>query len=161
MRLGSLNVLTAAICLAVMCACEKPAHEHLADARGSLGSAAYADAIKAADAGLSGSPSKQDTWGLELVKLEAYARGGDGEYAKEQLAMLSETYANQISPTDYSSTAQQLQTTGQGAAAIEVLDLGKQRYPSDELIERMISESIEVRNDPAELEMLRSLGYIE
>ena len=160
-RPGSLKLLGVAAFVAVMCACEKPAHEHLVDARSSLGSAAYADAITAADAGLSGSPSEQNTWGLELVKLEAYARGGDGEAAKEQLSKLAGKYPNQISATDYSGTAQQLQATGQGPPAIEVLDQGKQRYPDDELIGRMIAESIEVRNDPAELEMLRSLGYIE
>ena len=65
------------------------------------------------------------------------------------------------SPTDYSSTAQQLKVADQGPAAIEVLDLGMKRHPDDPLIDQMIAESVNAKNSPEELEMLKSLGYID
>jgi len=149
------------VLIAVLCACEKSSHDQLLEARSSLASASYAAAIAAAEAGLEASPSKVDAWGLELVKLEAYARSGNGDSAKQQLVKLAGLYPKQLTSTDYSTTAQQLQTADRGPAAIEVLDLGKKRYPSDALIERMIAEAGSEESSPAELEMLRSLGYID
>ncbi len=158
---GSTKVLGLVALAIVVCACEKTSQEHLSEARDSLGGGSYDQAIAAVDAGLQASPSKPDAWGLELVKLEAYARGGDGENAKQQLVKLAGLYPKQLSPTDYSSTAQQLQAAEQGPAAIEVLDLGKKRHPDDELIDKMIADSVAANSSPEELEMLRSLGYIE
>ena len=76
--------------LAILCACEKSSHDLLVEARGNLASASYERAVEDADAGLRASPSKADAWGLELVKLEAFARGGNGENAKRQLVKLAE-----------------------------------------------------------------------
>ena len=153
--------LVLAALVSLLCACEKSSHDQLLEARNSLANASYTDAIATAEAGLQASPSKVDAWGLELVKLEAYARSGNGDGAKQQLVKLAGLYPKQLTSTDYSTTAQQLQTAEQGPAAIEVLDLGKKRYPSDALIERMITEAVSDESSPAELEMLRSLGYIE
>ena len=158
---GSAKVLALVALVTVFCSCQKTSQEHLAEARSSLGEASYEEAVAAAEAGLQASPSKVDAWGLELVKLEAYGRGGSGEQAKQQLVVLASAYPGQLSATDYSSTAQQLQSADQGPAAIEVLDLAKRRYPDDELIDKMIADSIEAKSSPEELEMLRSLGYIE
>ena len=159
--LRSANVLGFAVLVALVCGCQKSGQEQLAEARDSLASASYADAVSAAEAGLAGDPSKADAWGLELVVLEAHARGGAGENAKAQLVKLAGLYPAQLSANDYSGTAQQLQAAGQGPAAIEVLDLGKQRYPDNALIDKMIAESVAAESSPEELEMLRSLGYIE
>ncbi len=161
MPLGSAKVLGLVALLAFLCACQKSSQEHLAEARSNLASASHDQAIQSAEAGLQASPSKVDAWGLELVKLEAYARGGDGESAKQQLVKLAGLYPEQLSPTEYSSTAQQLQAADQGPAAIEVLDMGKKLHPDDALIDKMIAESVAAKNSPEELEMLRSLGYIE
>ena len=50
----------------------------------------------------------------------------------------------------------------EGAAAIEVLDMGLKRHPNDRVLERLIgAASAPGDSDPAELEMLRTLGYIE
>jgi hypothetical protein len=157
----SLKVLGLVVLVALVCACQKSSQEQLAEARSSLASASYADAVAAAEAGLTSSPTKADAWGLELVVLEAHARGGDGENAKAQLVKLAGLYPSQLSANDYSGTAQQLQAAGQGPAAIEVLDLGKQRYPDDPQIDKMIADSVAAESSPEELEMLRSLGYIE
>ena len=159
--LGSAKVLVALALMTLLCACQKTSQQHLAEAHSSLASASYEQAIVAAEAGLRASPSKPDACGLELVKLEALARGGNGKGAKQQLVKLAGLYPDQLSSTDYSSTAQQLQAADQGPAAIEVLDLGKKRHPNDELIEKMIADSVSAENSPEELEMLKSLGYIE
>jgi len=159
LRSAKLVVLVALVALA--CGCEKSSQGQLPAARSSLASASYADAVATAKAGLAGSPSKADAWGFELVVLEAYARGGDSENAKAQLVKLAGLYPAQLSANDYSGTAQQLQAAGQGPGAIEVLDLGKQRYPDDPMIDKMIADSVAAESSPEELEMLRSLGYIE
>jgi hypothetical protein len=158
---GSAKVLAIVALVAVLCGCEKGSHDLLVDARSSLASASYDDAVAAADAGLAASPSKTDTWGLELVKLEAYARGGNGESAKQQLIVLAGKYSAQLTATDYSATAQQLQQADNGPAAIEVLDLGKKRFPDDPQIDKMNNDSVSAEASPEELEMLKSLGYIE
>ena len=79
----------------------------------------------------------------------------------KKAAKLAGRYPGQLAATDYSSTAQQLKEAGGGTAAIEVLDLGKKQYPDDPLIEKMIAESVESGSSPEELEMLKSLGYID
>jgi len=154
-------VLGLAALVAILCACHKSGHDLLLKARSQLASADYQQAIATARAGLHAEPSRMDAFGLELVLLEAHARGGDGESAKRQLVKLAELYPKQLSATDYSSTAQQLQEAGEGPAAIEVLDLGKKRHPDDPLIERMIAEAASGESSPEELDMLKSLGYIE
>jgi hypothetical protein len=157
----SAKVLVPLALLALLCGCQKSSQEQLTEARSNLAASSYEEAIVAAEAGLQANPGKADAWGLELVKLEAYGRGGDGAGAKQQLVLLASSYPGQLSANDYSSTAQQLQAAEQGPAAIEVLDLGKKRFPDDELIDKMIAESVAAQSSPEELDMLRSLGYIE
>ena len=80
---------------------------------------------------------------------------------KGQLKKLVDLYPDRIPATQYSATAYQLQSAGQGAVAIEVLDMAMQHYPGNPVIERLIGASRSGDVDPAELEMLRTLGYIE
>jgi len=141
--------------------------DHLTDARSALADADYDDAIAAADAGIRAaaaeSPHALDyatTWGLELAKLEACARAGLGEDAKRQLAELANRYPNRVAASEYFATAQQLRGAGAGTAAIEVLDMGAVLFPFEPIIARMIEEA-SAGGDPAELELLRSLGYVE
>ena len=144
-----------------LCACEKAPQAVLADARRDLDDGDYAEAIEAADEGLRRAQDGAISWGLELVKLEAHARAGEGAAAKAQLEKLARLHPERIPASEYSATAHQLQQAGQGPAAIEVLDLGLKLHPGDELIGRMIGASASAGSDPAELKMLRSLGYIE
>ena len=130
-------------------------------AREALAASAYADAITAAEAGLTGKPDEVTLWGLELVVLEAQARAGNTEQTQGQLAKLAASYPQRISAADYSSTAQLLQAADQKPGAIEVLDMGVKRFPQDTVLTQMIAESVATGNDPEELQMLRSLGYIE
>jgi hypothetical protein len=159
--LGSLTVI------ASLCGCEISRQDHLIEARAALADAAYDDAVAAAEAGLlaaaAGPPDLLDdatSWGLELAKLEAYARGGHGEEAKAQLAQLAQLHPNRVEASEYFATAHQLRGAGAGTAAIEVLDMGAILFPYEPVIGRMIEESGE-SGDPAELELLRSLGYVE
>jgi hypothetical protein len=159
--LGSLAVISA------LCGCELSRQDHLIEARAALADADYAEAAAAAEAGLraaaTGSPDVLDdatSWGLELARLEAYARAGRGEEAKAQLAELARLHPDRVEASAYFATAHQLRGAGAGTAAIEVLDMGAILFPYEPVIGRMIEESSE-GGDPAELELLRSLGYVE
>jgi hypothetical protein len=146
---------------ALLWACGSGDREALADARQELANAAYLDAVAAADTGLERTRDARTSWGLELVKLEAHARAGNSEQTKGQLAKLARLYPDRIPPTQYSATAGQLRSAGQGPAAIEVLDMGLKRHPGNPALERLIGEAGASDLDSAELEMLRSLGYID
>lgn len=142
--------------------CQESAYDHLAEARQEFEDAAYLEAINSADAGLQAGPDERVAWGLELVKLDAYARGGYGEYTSQQLERLVALHPDRIPPSQYSATAHQLRSAGDGASAIVVLDMGLERYPGDPVIERLIAaSSASPSSDPAELDMLKTLGYIE
>ncbi len=158
---GSLAVI------ASLCGCEMSRQDHLIEARAALADAAYDEAIAAAEAGLeaaaAGSQDALDdatSWGLELVNLEANARAGHGEEAKEQLAELARLHPNRVAASEYFATAHQLRGAGAGTAAIEVLDMGAILFPYEPVIGRMIDEA-SAGGDPAELELLRALGYID
>lgn len=157
------KLLGALALISLSCGCGKTPDEHLADARQHLATAAYRDAVADAESGLLGESSDATVWGLELVKLEALARAGMAEEAKAQLEKLVGVYPDRIPASEYAATAQQLQSAGQGPAAIEVLDLGMQRHPGDPVIARMIGSAASASGGPdsAELDLLRSLGYVE
>jgi len=159
--LGSLAVI------ASLCGCEMSRQDHLIEARTALAEASYDEAAAAAEAGLriaaAGSQEVLDdatSWGLELAKLEAHARAGHGEETKAQLTGLASLHPNRVAASEYFATAHQLRGAGEGIAAIEVLDMGAILFPYEPVIGRMIEESGE-SGDPAELELLRSLGYVE
>ena len=159
--LGSLAVI------ASLCSCGISRQDHLIEARTALADAAYDEALAAAEAGLraaaAGPQEALDdatSWGLELAKLEAHARAGHGEQAKAQLTKLAGLHPNRVVASEYFATAQQLRGAGAGTAAIEVLDMGAILFPYEPVIGRMIEEA-SAGGDPAELELLRSLGYVE
>jgi hypothetical protein len=163
----SAKLLGSLLVIAAICGCETSRQDHLAEARAALADAAYDAAVAAAETGLlataGASPEVLEdatTWGLQLAKLEALARAGDGEAAKAQLSELANLHPNRVKASDYFATAHQLRGAGAGTAAIEVLDMGASLFPYEPVIGRMIEESSE-GGDPAELELLRSLGYVE
>jgi predicted Zn-dependent protease len=143
-------------------ACAETPRESLDGARQALAESRYADAIAAADAGLAGDADAVTAWGLELVKLEALARDGRGDDALDQLEELAALRPGHMPSTQYSATADQLRAAGQGGAAIQVLDAGLGRFPEDPMLLGLIEEA---KAAPApgseELEMLRSLGYVD
>lgn len=144
------------------CACSESARDSLGEARAALAESRYAEAVVAADDGLALDADEVTAWGLELVKLEALAREGRGDETLNHLEELAVARFEHVTAAQYSTTADQLRAAGQGASTIQVLDLGLQRFPDDETLLAMIEEA---KAAPApggdELEMLRSLGYIE
>jgi hypothetical protein len=162
-RLGSLSLACLTL-MALLIGCGKGSQEYLAEARQSLANSAYSDAIAASDAGLQAEPDEVSAWGLELVKLEAFARAGQGEEVVGQLEHLAQAYATHLTGAEYSSAAHQLMAADQGPVAIQVLDMGAQRFPEDGSINKMLEDfKAAAHSDvsPEELEMLRKLGYIE
>jgi hypothetical protein len=146
----------------LLAACAESPRDSLADARQALAESRYEDAIASAEAGLAAGGDEVTTWGLELVRLEALARDGRGDAAVAQIEKLAGQRPEQMPPSQYSASADQLRSAEQGGAAIQVLDLGLKRFPEDATLLALIEEA---KQAPAagsdELEMLRSLGYVE
>ena len=157
-RLG----LALALLLGAALACGGAGPEaRLAEARQGLADADYAGSLAAVEAGLAQEPDAVTHWGLELVKLEAHARAGHAEEALGQLRALMDRYPNRVPVSQYSATAHQLRDAGEGPTAIEVLDLGLKRHPKSAELDRLIGAAANAGVDSAELEMLRSLGYVD
>ena len=118
--------------------------------------------METAETGLQGSPDEGTAWGLELVRLEALARDGRGDDTVAQLEKLAQARPAQVPASQYTATADQLRAAEQAGAAIQVLDLGLKRFPDDASLVAQIEKA---KAAPAagseELEMLRSLGYVE
>lgn len=142
--------------------CAESAGDALAEARQALAESSYGEAIAAAERGLAAADDEITAWQLELVRLEALARDGRGDATVAQLRKLAEQRPEQVSARQYSASAGQLRSAEQPVAAIQVLDLGLARFPEDETLLALIEEA---KQAPAagsgELEMLRSLGYVE
>ncbi len=143
-------------------ACAESARDSLDAARRELAESSYAEAIATADAGLALEADDVTRWGLELVRLEALAREGRGDDVVAQLGKLAGERPEQLGADQYAATAGQLRSAEAGGAAIQVLDLGLKRFPEDSALAKLIEEA---RSAPEagsdELEMLRSLGYVE
>ena len=138
--------------------------ETLAEARKALAEGRYPDVLQAADQALAGGGADEVTaWGLELVKLEALARSGDGDATLAQLAKLATERPTNMGANQYAATADQLRAAGAGPFAIQALDAGLQRFPDDGELKGQIEAAKQAATDPGsdELEMLRSLGYVE
>ena len=141
-------------------ACGASAEDHLESARKNLQSGQYDPAISDAAQGLQASPDDKTAWGLQLVILEADARLGKAAETKQKLEELATAHPDRIKASDYSGSAQQLKDAGKSGESIEILDIGHKRFPDDETISRAIRDAMEA-GDPAAMERLKSLGYIE
>jgi len=156
------RLLLLAVLLVVPIGCGRSAPEALAEARLALTETRYDDALDEARTGLGLAPDELQRWGLELVVLEALARGGQGEAAAEQLERVEALRPDALPATQYSATADQLRAAGDGPGAIQVLDLGLQRFPEDVALASLISSAKQAPSvDSEELELLRTLGYLE
>jgi predicted Zn-dependent protease len=141
-------------------ACGASPQDHLESARKNLQSGQYDPAIQDAAEGLKANPDDKTAWGLQLAILEGYARSGKAAETKQKLDELSTAHPDRIKASDYSGAAQQLKDAGKTAESIEVLDAGHKRFPDDETISKAIRDAMQ-QGDPAALERLRSLGYIQ
>jgi hypothetical protein len=144
----------------ILLACGASPEQRLEEAREALARGAYTEAAAAAAEGLSGGAEAATAWRLELAGLEAEARGGRTADAVARLERLAGAWSQQVTGSLYVQTAGQLKEAGEAAGAVSVLDAGAQRFPQDAAIAAAIAQA-KVSGTAAELEQLRSLGYVE
>jgi hypothetical protein len=145
----------------LVAACGESARDALERSRKALADTRYPEALAAADAGLARSPDATTSWGLEVVKLEALARSGQGDPTLAQLEKLTAAWPDNMRAEQFAVTADQLRGAGQGAASIQVLDQGLKRFPEDPGLRGQIEQAKKTSAPGSdELERLRSLGYI-
>ena len=133
----------------------------LEKAREALAKGDYPAAAAAASEGLAAGAQGATAWRLELVALEAEARGGSSADVVARLGRLaSGPFAAQLTGPLYVQTAGQVKQAGDAAGAVSVLDLGARRFPQDADLAQAIDRA-KSTGGAAEVERLRSLGYVE
>jgi len=104
---------------------------------------------------------KRLIWSLERIRLEALARDNQAAGARETLERLATGYPEQANASLYLAIASYLQGAGDASGAIDILVAGDERFPEEsEKFEAQIRELQAGGLDPAEIERLRSLGYL-
>jgi hypothetical protein len=154
---------TRALSLSILffCACGAGPEAQLEKARADLAKGDYAAASTAAAQGLAAGAEGAVAWRLESAALEAEARQGRTADVVARLGRLAQgPFAAQLTGSLYVQAAGQVKEAGDAAGAISVLDLGAKRFPQDADIAQAIERSKQSGSD-AELERLRSLGYVE
>jgi hypothetical protein len=147
--------------LALLLGCSPSPEKLLSEAEAELSEGAYDQAAVLADRGLTQQPARPATrWRLELVALEARARAGNAAATIAALERLAGEQDTQITPSHYISTADQLRAAGDAKGAVELLDRAARRYPADTKVKKTIAQ-IKAKGSDAELEALRSLGYLD
>lgn len=141
-------------------ACGASAESHLESALKNLQSGQYDPAINDAAQGLQASPDDKTAWGLQLVVLEAYARSGKAAETNAKLEELATKHPDRVTPALYVEKADQLKGAGKAAEAIDTLHAADTRFPDDKAIDDALAKS-SVEADPAAMERLKSLGYIQ
>jgi hypothetical protein len=101
-------------------------------------------------------------WSLERIRLEALAREGQAGEVLETLERLAAEYPGQANAILYLAIASYVKEAGASSGAIDILIAGDKRFPEDsEEFEAQIQELHEAGSmDPAEIERLKSLGYL-
>lgn len=155
------TALLALLLLGALCGCGASARDQLAEAREALAATDYTAAIEASAAGLRAVPDAATAWALETIRCEALARSGASGPLLEQLARLEIEAPERLTPTFYSASADQLRRAGDAAGAVQVLDRGLKRHPKSALLVGLIGAASESSSGPEELDMLRSLGYVD
>jgi hypothetical protein len=155
--------MSRAAALALICllsACGGGPEAQLEEARGQLVAGDYAGAAATASRGLAAGAEGATAWRLELTALEGEARSGSTAAVLARLERLAGPWSAQLTGPLYVQTAGQLKEGGDPTGAISVLDAGAKRYPQDADITRAIAQLKQTGSD-AEIERLRSLGYVE
>jgi hypothetical protein len=147
--------------LLLLLSCSGGPETKLEDARAKLAGGDFAAAAVAANEGLAAGAEGAVAWRLELAALEAEARSAQSDEAVARLERLAGgPFAAQAGASLYVQAAGQLRESGDASGAVDVLDSGAKRFPQDADIARAIEQAKASGND-AELERLRSLGYIQ
>jgi tetratricopeptide (TPR) repeat protein len=105
---------------------------------------------------------KRLIWSLERIRLEALARESQAAEARQALERLAAEYPAQADADLYLAIASYLTDAGDTSGAIDVLIAGDERFPEES--EKFQAQIRELHDsglvDPAELERLRSIGYL-
>jgi hypothetical protein len=97
-------------------------------------------------------------WRLEQVRLEAMAKKGQGAEIVAELERLGGAYGPQITPALYRSLADK---AGPAGGAVPILDAGLKKFPAEAAGFEEAIAKIQEGGDPAAMEQLRALGYIQ
>jgi hypothetical protein len=104
---------------------------------------------------------KRLTWSLERIRLEALARDEQAGEVRVTLERLAAEYPAQANATLYLAMASYVRDAGDTGGAVDILIAGDERFPEEsEKFKAMIQELQAGGLDPAEIERLRSLGYL-
>jgi tetratricopeptide (TPR) repeat protein len=163
MRLRSISFLTPTIGLALLIGCGPDLEQLKNEAQQELNVGNFSQARELSSRALEQAPSadKRLVWALERIRLEALARENQGEQARETLERLAAAYPGQANASLYLAIASYLRDAGGASSAIDVLVAGDERFPEEsEKFKAMIGELEEGGLDPAEIERLKSLGYL-
>ena len=150
----------AVLALLLLIGCGGGPEERLEKARALLASGDYAAAAAAASEGLAAGAEGPVAWRLELVALEGEARAGETAAVLARLERIAGAWSSQVDAALYIQSAGQLKQAGDAAGAISLLDAGAKRFPEDAGIAQAIAQS-KATGTAAEIERLRSLGYVE
>ena len=143
--------------------CGDTAQDLQESARSALESGDHATAASTAtDALKLASGDRALTWQLEQLRLEALARGGQGEQAAANLERLANDFSAQVKVPLYLATASYLKDAGDTSHAIDILTAGDARFPAahDQFTAAIQEMNKTQELDPAEIEKLKSLGYL-
>ncbi|MBM4245691.1 MAG: hypothetical protein FJ148_18110 [Deltaproteobacteria bacterium] len=152
--------------LVALAACKGSLADHEKNARAALDARDWTGARNISEQALVGVTSGDDAamaWRLEQIRLDALANDKQGQEVIVTLARLgaNQSYAPQITPALYRSLADKLKTAGDVDGAIDVLVAGDKKFPQEH--EQFVKdiEGLKKGNlDPAQVERLKSLGYL-
>ena len=156
-------LLTPLVGLAFLIGCGPDAEKMKDDAQHALSVGNFSQAREISESALGHLPGseKRLAWSLERIRLEALAREGQAGEALETLERLAPEYPGQANASLYLAIASYVTEAGDSSGAIDILIAGDKRFPEDsEKFEAQIHELQAGGLDPAEIERLRSLGYL-
>jgi tetratricopeptide (TPR) repeat protein len=134
------------------------------DARSALGRGEYGQAMAYANQGLKlASGDRAAIWRFEQIVLEAMCRSGQGLAVMPELQRLTVDYPAQLNAKLYLSLGAIAKESGDTHAAIELWAAGDKRFPAESASFKDAIQALQSAGDlaPAELEKLKSLGYIQ
>lgn len=133
-------------------------------AKAALGSGDFAGAVAACDEALAMPEAERPMrWACERIRLEAWAREGQGGDVAANLERLAEgDFAAQVNAPLYITLASYARDAGDPQGAVEILAAGDRRYPDQS--EAFASAIDELKSAPqvddATVEKLKQLGYL-
>ena len=163
MRLRSISFLTPTIGLALLIGCGPDLEKQKNEAQQALSVGNFGQARELSSQAMEQAPAadKRLLWALERIRLEALARENQGEQALETLERLATEYPTQANASLYLAIASYLKDAGGTSGAIDILVAGDERFPEEsEKFKTMMGELEAGGLDPAEIERLKSLGYL-